>query len=61
MKRVPAGWAGIVAVWIGIWLGGTSLDGILRDFTPIFCFALNGCLSLYLIHRRSQGYSRLAS
>lgn len=60
MKRLYLGYAGIIAICLGLWLGGTDMDAVMQNCL-LAQFSLHGGLMLYAIHRRSRGYARFAA
>jgi hypothetical protein len=59
-KRMFAGNIAIIAVGLGMWLGGTDLNSVLQNLL-LTLFMLQGGFMLYVIHRRSRGHARFAA
>ena len=59
-KRAVAGYAGMIAVSIGLWLGGTNLDGVSRN-SLLALFTFPGGFALYIVYRRSLRNARFSS
>ncbi len=59
-KRLPAGALGILAVGVGLWLGGVELDLVMTNNLLAMLMMQVG-FGCYALHRRTSGYARLAA
>ena len=59
-RRLPAGYFGVLAVNAGLWLGGVEFELVMTN-NLLAIFMMQAGFGLYVMHRRTSGYARLAA